>query len=71
MLGDEYLVRTVEIRLNDDYPNIKKFISHFLDKVPNASLQEIRIERNDAQSLQATTLLKLAFVYRKAQRLAK
>jgi len=63
--GGEYLVRTVDLRLNDEYPRIKNFISNFLDTTLNASLQEIRIERSDAMSEQATMLIRFAFIYRK------
>lgn len=60
----QVLVRTLDIRINEDYPKLKGFVAELLGNMPHASLQEIRIDRKDAVTLQGQILLKLAFVYR-------
>jgi hypothetical protein len=59
------LVRTLDIRINEDYPKIKDFVAELLGAMPHVSLQEIRVDRKDAVTLQGQILLKLAFVYKK------
>jgi hypothetical protein len=56
-------LRTLDLRANEDYPKIKGFVSKVLNHMPNAALQEIRIERKDAQAAQGSMLLKLTLVY--------
>lgn len=56
-------VRTIDLRANEDYPKIKGFISQVLNDMPHAALQEIRIERKDAQAAQGAMLIKLSLVY--------
>jgi hypothetical protein len=56
-------VRTIDLRTTEDYPKIKGFISKVLNEVPHSALQEIRIERKDAQAAQAAMLIKLSLVY--------
>lgn len=60
-------VRTIELRTNEDYPKIKGFISKVLNEMPHAALQEIRIERKDAQTAQGSMLIKLSLVYQARQ----
>lgn len=57
-------VRSIELRANDEYPRVKGFLSHVLMALPNASLQEIRIERKDATTAQGAIVLKLSLVYK-------
>lgn len=59
-------VRIVEMRLTEDYPKVKGFISAVLQQLPNASLQEISVDRKDALTAQASTALKFSFVYASA-----
>lgn len=56
-------VRTIDLRATEDYPIIKGFISKVLNDMPHAALQEIRIERKDAQTAQGAMLIKLSLVY--------
>ncbi len=56
-------LRTLDLRVREDYPKIKGFISKVLFQMPNAALQEIRIERKDAQTMQSSMLIKLTLVY--------
>lgn len=60
----QVLVRTLDIRIHEDYPKLKGLVAELLGSVPHASLQEIRVERKDAATAQGQILLKLAFVYR-------
>lgn len=62
----QILVRTLDIRIHEDYPKLKSFVADLLAAIPHASLQEIRVERKDAATPQGQILLKLAFVYRAA-----
>lgn len=56
-------VRTIDLRANEDYPKMKGFISKVINELPHAALQEIRIERKDAQVPQGAMLIKLSLVY--------
>lgn len=58
------LVRTMDIRVHEDYPKLKGFVAELLAAMPHAALQEIRVERKDARATQGQVLLKLALVYR-------
>lgn len=60
----QVLVRTLDIRVHEDYPKLKGFIAELLAAMPHATLQEIRVDRKDARTAQGQVLLKLAFVYR-------
>lgn len=60
----QVLIRTLDIRIHEDYPKLKGFVAELLGAMPHASLQEIRVDRKDATALQGQVLLKLAFVYR-------
>ena len=59
-------IRTLEVRVNDEYPKLKKFVAVLLEVMPHVSLQEIRIERKEASMAQAQIMLKLSFVYQSA-----
>lgn len=58
------LVRTLDVRIHEDYPRLKGFVAELLGSMPHVSLQEIRVERKDATVTQGQVLLKLSFVYR-------
>lgn len=60
----QVLVRTLDIRIHEDYPKLKGLVAELLGSMPHASLQEIRVERKDAATAQGQILLKLALVYR-------
>lgn len=60
----QVLVRTLDIRIHEDYPRLKGFVAELLGSMPHVSLQEIRVERKDAATTQGQVLLKLSFVYR-------
>jgi len=59
----QVLVRTLDIRIHEDYPRLKGFVADLLGNMPHVSLQEIRVERKDAAVTQGQVLLKLSFVY--------
>lgn len=54
---------TLEIKLKDDYPKVKAFLSQTLTQLSHASLQELRMERPDAASAQGLMLVRLMLVY--------
>lgn len=56
--------RSIEFRLNDEYPRAKAFLSRVLQKLPHASLQEIRIEKKDVLTAQAAIQVKMVLLYR-------
>jgi hypothetical protein len=56
--------RSIEFRLNDEYPKVKAFLSRVLQKLPHASLQEIRIEKKDVLTAQGAVQVKLTLLYR-------
>lgn len=60
----QVLVRTMDIRVHEDYPKLKGFVAELLAAMPHAALQEIQLDRKDARTPQGQVLLKLAFVYR-------
>lgn len=62
----QVLVRTLDVRVHEDYPKLKSFLAEVLGSMPHATLQEIRVDRKDAGTLRGQVLLKLAFVYRVA-----
>jgi hypothetical protein len=57
-------VRTVDLRMQEDYPKLKRFVAELLMGMPHLSLNEIRVERKDATALDGEILLSLSFVYR-------
>jgi hypothetical protein len=58
------LVRTLDLHLAEDYPRFKPFVADLLARLPHLYLQEIRIERGNAETPKAQITLKLALVYR-------
>lgn len=64
------LVRTLDLRINEDYPKLKAFMAELLDSLPHVSVQEIRAERKDTAALQEQIMLKLSFVYQTAAKSA-
>lgn len=63
-LALQVVVRTMDVRVHEDYPKLKGFVAELLASMPHAALQEIRVDRKDARTPQGQVLLKLAFVYR-------
>lgn len=57
------LVRTLNLRVNEEYPKLKGFVAELLNAMPHVSLQEIRIEHKDDAALQEHVMLKLSFLY--------
>ncbi len=57
------LIRTLDLRINEDYPKLKIFVAELLNAMPHAALQEIRVERKDTAASPAQIMLKLSFVY--------
>jgi hypothetical protein len=57
-------MRTIELKVKEDYPKIKSFLSQLLADLPFASLQEIRVERTDGLATQGTLLIRLMLVYK-------
>lgn len=64
------LVRTLDLRINEDYPRLKAFVAELLSSMPHVALQEIRVERKDASALQEQIMLKLSFAYQTATKSA-
>lgn len=57
-------MRTIELKVKEDYPKIKSFLSQLLADLPFASLQEIRVERTDGLATQGTLLIRLMLIYK-------
>lgn len=57
-------MRTIELKVKEDYPKIKGFLSQLLADLPFASLQEIRVERTDGLAAEGTLLIRLMLVYK-------
>lgn len=57
-------LRSIELKVKEDYPKVKGFLSQVLADFPHASLQEIRIERADGLTAQGTLLIRLMLVYK-------
>ncbi|MGQ0710960.1 MAG: hypothetical protein ACT4NV_14580 [Rhodoferax sp.] len=55
--------RHIDLRINDDYPKLKRFLATTLDTLPNATLQEIQVERKYPSTEQTTIFLKLVLFY--------
>lgn len=58
------LVRTLDIRLAEDYPKFKPFVADLLARIPHLYLREIRIDRGNVETSRAQITLKLSLVYR-------
>lgn len=59
------LVRTLDVRIQEDYPRLKAFMSTVLETMPHASVREVRVDRRDATTTQGQIVVRLAFVYRR------
>ena len=59
------LTVTVSLPITADYASIKAFSAEILESVPNASLDELRMTRNEAGSKVLDSLVRFSFVYRK------
>lgn len=59
-------LRTIELKIREDYPKVKAFLSQVLTDFPYGSLQEIRVERADGLAAQGTLLIRLMLVYKTA-----
>ncbi|AEG92346.1 hypothetical protein Rta_12590 [Ramlibacter tataouinensis TTB310] len=57
-------LRTLDIRVSEEYPKLKRFLAAVLGKIPHASLQELRFERSDGTTLQGEIAFKLVLLYR-------
>ena len=64
-------MRTIELKVKEDYPKIKGFLSQILADLPFASLQEIRVERTDGLTAQGTLLIRLMLVYKSQDMVAE
>lgn len=56
---------TVTLPLSADYASTKAFSAEVLEKVPNASLDELRLSRETAGNQVLESQLRFSFVYRK------
>lgn len=59
------LTVTLSLPVAADYASIKAFSTELLASVPNASLDELRMTRNEAGSKVLEALVRFSFVYRK------
>ncbi|QCB45684.1 hypothetical protein [Hydrogenophaga sp. PAMC20947] len=59
------LTVTMSLPITADYASIKAFSAELLESVPNASLDELRMTRNEAGSQVLESLVRFSFVYRK------
>ncbi len=53
----------VDLHVTDDYPRMKRFLASVLARLPHAVLHDLRIERRDALSPQASMLVRLSLMY--------
>lgn len=58
------VVRTLDLRLAEDYSRFKPFVADLLARVPHLYLQEIRIDRGSVETSKTQITLKLSLVYR-------
>lgn len=56
-------IRTVDLRINENYAKLKDFLASVLNAMPHAAVQELRIERKDGVTVKHQIFLKLALVY--------
>lgn len=59
------LTVTMSLPITADYASLKAFSAELLDSVPNASLDELRMTRDEAGSKVLESLVRFSFVYRK------
>ena len=57
------LIRTLDLRINEEYPKFKAFVAELLSSMPHVFLQEIQVEQGNANSTKEQIMLKLSFVY--------
>jgi hypothetical protein len=57
-------LRYVDLRLVQEYPRFKAFMSAVLAKFPHGALQEVAFERGDLKSIQLSITMKIVLVYR-------
>jgi len=55
--------RLVDLRINENYGQLKEFLASVLNAMPHAAVQELRIERKDGTAAKHQIFLKLALVY--------
>lgn len=55
--------RLVDLRINENYGQLKEFLASVLNAMPHAAVQELRIERKDGAAVKHQVFLKLALVY--------
>lgn len=60
------VVRTVNLRVAEDYPKFKQFIAQLLGAVPHAALQEIQVDRKDTATAHGQFQVKFALIYQSA-----
>jgi len=63
--GSPFVVYTVTLPLRDGYPAIKAFAAEVLRTLPHASLDELRVARNDAGDATLDASLRFTLVYRR------
>lgn len=54
---------SLDIKIKEDYPKVKSFLSQVLADMGHVSLQELRVERPDASAGQGLMLLRLMMIY--------
>lgn len=57
------LIRTLDLRINEEYPKFKAFVAELLSSMPHVFLQEIQVEQGHTASAKEQIMLKLSFVY--------
>jgi hypothetical protein len=57
------LTRLLEVRLDEEYPKIKKFVAELLKRMPHLYLEEIRVDQGGASASKLQATLKISFVY--------
>jgi hypothetical protein len=58
------VLRVLEIRIDEEYPRLKTFVSELLARLPHLYLDEIRIEQASESSGKVQASLKFSLVYR-------
>lgn len=56
-------VRSLELRVEEEYPKLKAFVSELLRRMPHLYLEEIRVEQGNTPTTRVQATLKLAFAY--------
>lgn len=57
-------VRTLDLHIAEDYPKFKPFVADLLATMPHLFLQEIRVERGNAETSKAQITLKVSLIYK-------